>query len=306
MNVWGADKAQTTIAGKQRFLRYLSNGIGKIAVKEIKAADILAIARSMESDGYGESAHRVLITASQVFDHAVVLGLVDYNPAARLSKALKPVQSEHLPAITDPAALGELLRKIEAYTGSPSVKYFLRIVPYMILRSTELREARWDEIDLDAEIWTIPATRAERPQDGGGMKMRKPHTVSLPRQVVALFKSLKTYTGNSPLCFPGEKSAKQCIVGQAPLRALERMGYKGIMCVHGFRASFSTLANERKEEFETEAEIIEKSLAHKERNDVKAVYDRGNRPDQRRELMQRWADFLDELRAQAATGCKVD
>lgn len=297
LEVWSAKSAQSTITAKKRFLGYLSNKIGNTPIHEIKAAQILEVARLLEADGYGESAHRVIMAASQVFDHAVALGYVDLNPAARLSKALKPVTSEHHPAIIDEAAVGELLRKIDAYGGCPSVKYCLRLIPYIPLRSTELRGAGWAEIDLDKAIWTIPATRAERPQDGGGMKSRREHTVPLSRQVVDMLKALQVYTGNSHLCFPGEKTASQSITGQSLSKALERIGYKGIMTVHGFRSTFSTMMNERKIDIGTDADVIESQLAHVQSNQVRAAYNHADYLEQRRALMQKWADYLDGLRS---------
>lgn len=299
--IWSMGKAQSTINSKKRFTGYLNNALGDIPVKDIKGADILKVARLLEADGYGESAHRVVMAASQVFDYALMLGYADFNPAARLSKGLKTVESVHYPAIVDPALAGELLKKIDAYFGCVAVKYCLKIMPYLPLRSTELRGALWKEIDLEKRVWTIPAYRGARPQGGGGMKSRRAHTAPLSRQVTSLFQSLKVYSGQYELCFSGERAANRPITGNSLNMAIRRMGFDGVMRVHGFRAMFSTMMNERKLEMGLDGDIIEAQLAHKEKNAVRGAYNHAAYLEQRRRMLQEWADYLDELRSGACS-----
>jgi integrase len=161
----------------------------------------------------------------------------------------------------------------------------------------ELRGARWSEIDLEAATWIVPASRRERLQDGGGMKMRIAHEVPLPTQVVKLFQELRIFTGSGSLCFPGRQSTSQCISDMALLNAIRRMGFsKEEMTIHGFRAMFSTLLNEKKLAWGLDGDIIEAQLAHKEQNVVRGSYNHAEYLPERRKMMQKWADYLDGLR----------
>lgn len=171
--------------------------------------------------------------------------------------------------------------------------YALRILPYVALRSTELRGAYWQEIDFDASIWIVPASRAQRPKDGGGMKMRIAHEVPLSRQALALFQELRNFGQPGPLCFPGSKSQYNCITDMGLLNALRSMGFgRDEMTIHGFRGIFSTLLNEKKLERGFDGDIIEKQLAHKEKDVVRGAYNHAAYLSQRSALMQKWADYL--------------
>ena len=177
------------------------------------------------------------------------------------------------------------------------MSYALKILPYLALRSAELRGGRWSEIDLDKAVWIVPASRWEKAKDGGGMKMRIAHEVPLPTQVVGFFRELHMLTGNGKLCFPGRHSSSQCISDMALLNAIRRMGFsKEEMTIHGFRAMLSTILNEKKLEWGFDADIIEAQLAHKEQNAVRGAYNHASYFEQRRAMLQKWADFLDELR----------
>ncbi len=170
-------------------------------------------------------------------------------------------------------------------------------MPYLALRSAELRGGRWSEIDLDKALWVVSAARRENAKDGGGMKMRIAHAVPLPTQAVRLFRELYLLTGTGEQCFPGRHSASQCISDMALLNGIRRMGFsKEEMTIHGFRAMFSTILNEKKLEWGFDGDIIEAQLAHKEQNTVRDAYNHASYLDKRRELLQRWADYLDELR----------
>ena len=292
--------AASNLKKKEWLLSLLYKGMGDKSVSEIAPADILAVLRLVEADGHNVTARKLAETAGQVCRYARTCGYALFNPADGLKEILRPVQTTHHASLTNPAEVGFLLRCIDEYQGGLSMIYALKILPYLALRSTELRGARWEEIDLDNALWVVPASRKDRAKDGGGMKTRVAHEVPLPRQVVELFRTLKKYQEPGPLCFPGRQSATQPISDMGLLNALRRMGFaKGQMTVHGFRGTFSTLLNERKLEWGFDGDIIEAQLAHKEGDKVRVAYNHASYLEQRRALLQRWADYLDELRDSA-------
>ena len=187
--------------------------------------------------------------------------------------------------ILDPKKIGQLLRDIDEYSFSISVRYALKLMPYLFVRSNELRNATWDEFDFENALWHIPAAR---------MKMKSAHIVPLSRQVIALLKELQTWTGHLELLFSSPQSNTRAITDVGLLNALRRMGYeRDEMCIHGFRSIASTLLNESGK---YRAEVIESALAHVERNQVRAAYNRAEYIEERRVLMQDWADMLDAMR----------
>ena len=268
--------------------------IGERPFSSLERRDIVEAIMPTQERGCIDTAHRLAQIANGVCLFAWGLGYADRNLADRIGTTLKPIPRRHRAAITDPEKVGGLLRRIQGYNGAGlSVKYCLNILPYLPLRSEEIRLAKWDEIDLENAVWTIPAKRNEH---GGGMKMRVAHTVPLSRQVVDLFRELKNIremNGSGELCFPSPRSANRTITAEGLLAALRDMGYsKEEMSIHGFRTIFSTLARENN----LNPDHIEKQLAHKEPNAVVEAYDRSQYFEQRRVLMQAWADYLDELR----------
>ena len=253
---------------------------------ELKPADILKAVRVTEARGSVEQAHRLCQLAGKVCRYARVSGYVEFDIAAGLTEALAVIpQATHRAALTDPEEVGELLRAIDAYSGDLSIKYALRLLPYVFVRSQELRGAEWDEFDFDKELWTIHA---------GRMKMRRQHVVPLSRQVVKLLHELREWTGHGRLVFPSPFSATRCISDMGLLNALRRMGYgKGEMSVHGFRGTASTLLNECGK---FRHDVIEAQLAHGEKNAVRAAYNHAEYMPERRTMMQEWADMLDAMR----------
>jgi integrase len=205
-----------------------------------------------------------------------------------LTEALQPVRNTSLAALTDPKAVGALLRDIDACEGHFSVIYFMKILPYVFTRPTELRRAEWAEFDFDKELWRIPKER---------MKMRQEHSVPLARQVTALLRALQKFSGNGQYLFPSIRTQTTPISDAAPLAALRRLGYaQNQMCLHGFRATASTNLNE----LGFRADVIEAQLAHKEPDAVRLAYNRAEYLKERRSMMQAYADFLDELREKTA------
>lgn len=272
---------------KSRLENILFPAIGDIPIAELKRTEILDCLRKLEAKGHIDTAHRVATIASQVCRYARDCGLVDYDVADNLASALSKVDHTPRAALTDPKEIGELLRAIETYGGFDSIRYCLRIMPYVFTRSWELRGAHWSEINFDTAILTVPASR---------MKRRREHLVPLARQVVALLRELQEVTGNGELVFPSAYSKSAPITDMGLLNALRRLGYgKGVMDIHGFRSIASTHLNE----MGFRADIIEMQLSHAQKDSVRSAYNRALYLPERTDMMQRYADFLDGLRAQA-------
>ena len=270
-----------------RLERQLFPHIGGIPFSKLEPADILAAVRHAEERGVIETAHRLVQLAGQICRYARLVGYAKYDVAAGLAEALPPVQTEHYAAITNPKEIGHLLRAIDSYQGDISILYALRIMPYVFVRSGELRAAEWTEINLDAAEWIIPA---------GRMKMKRPHVVPLARQVVRLLEELGTVTGDGRYLFPSTHSASRCISDMGLLTAIRRLGYeKGKMTIHGFRTTASTLLNEQG----YRPDVIEAQLSHGEKNAIRGAYNRAEYLPERRKMMQDWADYLDGLREQS-------
>lgn len=211
--------------------------LGARPIADLGAPDFLAVLHKVEKTGHIETARRVAQICGQVTRYARLTGIVPADAASGLTEALTARQAQHFATITEPEKIGHLLRAIEDYQGEPTTCHALRILPYVFVRSSELRGATWDEIDLEKAEWIIPAER---------MKMKRPHVVPLARQVVELFASMRQFSGDRRLIFPGQASASRPITDVCLLNALRRMGYaRGEMTIHGFRSMASTLLNEQ-------------------------------------------------------------
>ena len=221
----------------RRFERDIFPWIGKQPIKKISPADILACLKRIEARGTRETAHRVYQNIGWVFRHAAVTGRCDPRSQRILKGALLPTNEKHLASITDPKEFGELLRAIDAYSGSHTVRTALRLAPLVFVRPTELRAAEWSEFHLDLQEWHIPAHR---------MKMRVPHIVPLSTQAIALLRDIQPATGDGKYVFPSPRSQTRPLSNVALLAALRRMGYEqGTLTVHGFRSTASTLLMNR-------------------------------------------------------------
>lgn len=259
--------------------------IGRRPIREITAPELLAVLRRLEARGKHETAHRTRQRAGQVFRYAIATGRAERDPTADLRGALAPVVVTNRAAILDPAKVGELLRAIDAYSGQPATEIALKLAPLVFVRPGELRAAEWSEINLDGAEWRIPAHR---------MKMREAHIVPLARQSVALLREIEPLTGDGRYVFPSARTTQRPMSENALTAALRRMGYAGTeQTWHGFRSIASTLLNEQG----WHPDLIELQLAHKERNAVRAAYNKATRLAERRKMMQAWADYLDGLRA---------
>lgn len=270
--------------------------LGKLPVQQITPPMVLDVLRRAESRGVIETAHRVLETCGQVFRFAVATGRIESNPARDLKDALRKPMVQHFAAITDPKRFGELLRAIDSYRGTPVVCAALRLMPLMLLRPGELRQAQWDELDLPAATWTVPAARMKR--EKVGKIYGKPHIVPLPAQAVAIFKELKPLTEHSPYVFRGERSAQRPMSDAAINAALRTLGFAADEVTgHGFRASARTMIVERLGIAEA---VVEAQLAHSVRDSLGRAYNRTEFMEERVRMMQQWADYLDVLRGEHA------
>ncbi len=258
--------------------------LGARPVASITAPQLLAMAKGIEARGALDIAKRSLQTCAQILRYAVAHGLIERNPAAdvRPSDALKPRQKQNY-ARLEAKELPDFLRKIEAYPGSPYTRLAMKLMACTFVRTGELIGARWDEFDLVAGEWRIPAER---------MKMRTPHIVPLAPQAVEVLQALHTLSGARALLFPGERDHERPMSNNTILGAIKRMGYAGRMTGHGFRGVASTILHEKGYPHH----VIELQLAHQERDQVAAAYNHATYLTERRAMMNAWADHLDKLR----------
>lgn len=258
--------------------------IGRRPVAELQAPDLLAVLHRIENRGAVETAHRIRAMCGQVFRYAIATGRADRDPSADLKGALSPVKHKRMATMTDPKEVGALLRAIADYSGAFVTRCALQLAPLVFVRPGELRQAEWSEIDLEAAEWRIPAHK---------MKMKCRHIVPLSNQAVIVLRDLKPLTGRSRYVFPSIRSVDRPMSENTVNAALRRMGFeKSEIVGHGFRAMASTILHE----LGWKSDVIERQLAHAERNKVKAAYNHAQHLPERRKMMQAWADHLDALR----------
>jgi integrase len=280
---WTTGHAMTIMS---RLERDLFPWVGARPIKEIKAPELLAVLRRVESRGALESAHRIRTIAGQVFRYAVATGRAERDPSADLKGALPQPRERHHAAVTDSKEVAPLLRALEGYQGHFVVKCALILAPMLFVRPGELRHAEWAEIDLDEAVWNIPAHK---------MKMKQAHIVPLCRQAVETLTQLKELTGASRYVFPSGRSFARPMSNNAVNAALRRMGYdKDTMTAHGFRATARTILDEV---LHVRPDYIEHQLAHAVRDPNGRAYNRTAHLEERRKMMQLWADYLDGLKA---------
>ena len=266
--------------------------IGARPAGAITTPELLKVLRRIESRGVIETAHRARENCSQVFRFAIIAELAERDPAQDLKGALKKPDVKHFAAITDPKRMGELLRACDAYAGTPVVRTALRLAPMLLLRPGELRHAQWSEIDLEASTWTVPAHRMKREKKG--KTSGAPHVVPLPMQAVEAFRDLEPLTGASPYVFRGERHHDRPMSENTVNAALRAMGFPADEATgHGFRASARTMLAER---LNVDESVIEAQLAHSVKDSLGRAYNRTEFLEQRRTMMQQWADYLDRLR----------
>lgn len=282
-------KTTWTEGHAQKLLRQLELNVfpwlGTRPIKKIKAPELLAVLRKTESRGVLEGAHRLRGICSQVFRYALATGRCERNPAQDLIGSLAPAREKHLAAITDPKKVGALLRAIDDYSGSYVVKLALQLSPLVFTRPGELRHMEWSEVDFNEALWSIPAEK---------MKMREPHLVPLSRQAISILKEIKKLTGASKYAFPSGRTFDRPMSNNAILAAIRRMGYtKEEMTPHGFRAMARTILDEI---LQVRPDFIEAQLAHRVRDPLGRSYNRTQHLNERRKMMQTWADYLDGVK----------
>ncbi|MFJ5445864.1 tyrosine-type recombinase/integrase [Methylobacillus methanolivorans] len=271
----------------RRFELYLFPWLGSRPIADITAPDILEAIRRIEKLGILETAHRTLQTAGQVFRYAVQTGRAVRDVTADLKGALPPTTTKHMAAFTEPKQVGELLRAIDAFTGTFTVRSALLVAPMLFVRPGELRQAKWKDINLDAGEWRYLVS-----------KTKTDHLVPLPRQAVEILRELQPFSIHSEYVFMGGHTSLKPMSESAINAALKRMGYdtKTQITGHGFRAMARTLLHER---LNIDPHIIEHQLAHKVPDALGSAYNRTKFIEQRKQMMQAWADYLDELKAGA-------
>jgi len=253
--------------------------IGYRPINEIKAPELLAVVRIVENRGAVDIAHRVLQTTGQIFRYAIVTGRAERDISSDLKGALKVVKRKHFSSLPE-SELPGFLQKLEAYDGDLQTKLALKLLTLTFVRTTELRGMKWAEIDYNKKEWRIPAER---------MKMRDPHIVPLSKQALEIIEQLKPISGHLELVFPNRSKPMNYMSENTMLFAMYRMGYRSQATPHGLRATFSTIANEQG----FSSDVIERQLAHAERNKVRASYNHAQYLPDRRAMMQWWGDYLD-------------
>ena len=251
----------------------------------IKPGEVMAAIKKIEARGAGDQAGRVLQRVKSIYRWAVTHERIESNPMLDLvlSEILKPREVNHRAAMPD-RELPDFLRKLAAYEGDPHTVQGLRLLMLTATRPGEVRGARWTEFDLDAAIWVIPPER---------MKMRHEHRVPLSLQAVEVLRTMQALSGDRELVFPSPFYPSKPLSDNTFNSALARMGYKNTATAHGFRALFSTVANE----CGWNPDVIERQLAHKEQNGVRAAYHRSTYMADRIKLLQWWGDYLDARKA---------
>jgi integrase len=257
--------------------------IGNVPIADIKPLHVLDALRRIEKRGAGEVARRAMQYCSQIFRYAIITQRAERNPASDLRGALKPIKHKHFAAIEpdDIPAFLQVLERNEARLYAQT-RRSIWLLMLTFVRTSELIEAKWNEFNFEKAEWVIPAER---------MKMRRPHIVPLSRQALAILKEQREHTGKWEWVFPSQAHPRQHMSNNTILFALGRVGYKGRMTGHGFRAlAMSTI----KEKLGYRHEVVDRQLSHAPANKVDAAYERARFLDERRKMMQEWADYLDK------------
>ncbi|MDD2974292.1 MAG: integrase arm-type DNA-binding domain-containing protein [Aliarcobacter cryaerophilus] len=289
--------SEATVTQNRRMLKNITNWLGNIAIKDIKRVDIINILEKIQNKGIIETAHRLLSLMNKIYMFAVTKEYIEHNIFADIDKKSVLIPSNkniHHPAITIPSEIKELLKDInsieEKFKSDISVIFIFKIIPYVFVRSENIRLMRWDELDLEKGIWEIPKEK---------MKTHIAFVCPLSRQAIDIIKQIEPYSKHrSEFVFPSPSKNDRGVSGATLSDTLNRLGYKNRHTFHGFRSMFSTIAYEYYKEHGFHSDIIESCLAHKEKNRVKAAYNRESKYkyfEEKKELMQWWADWLNKL-----------
>lgn len=278
--------ARVTVEKARWYLGHLTPALGRRPIAEIVAAELLPILKGIERQGKLETAFRTRALASRIFRFGIATARCTSDPAALLIGSLSSPVAKHHSAIIEPKKLGELLRAVDSYAGSPIVKLALQILPHVMLRPGELRYSRWEDIDLEARIWRISAERT---------KQRRAHDVPISTQVATYLELLRPHSIDDGYMFPGERSHLKPLSENVFNATFRRMGFgKEEVTAHGFRTTASTLLNESGK---WQPDAIERSLAHGDSNATRGIYNRGAYWEERVLMMQWWSDYLDTVKS---------
>ncbi|HEG2080699.1 TPA: integrase arm-type DNA-binding domain-containing protein [Enterobacter kobei] len=299
---WHASNQKWSKSHSARVLKSLEDNlfdaIGKRNIAELKTRDLLIPIKAVEMSGRLEVAARLQQRTTSIMRFAVQSGLIDYNPAQELAGAIATAKRQHRASL-DFDRIPELLHRIDSYTGRPLTRLAVELTLLVFIRSSELRFARWSEVDFETAMWTIPGER--EPLEGvkhshRGSKMRTPHLVPLSHQALAILEKIKSLSGNRELIFVGDHDSRKPMSENTVNKALRVMGYdtKVEVCGHGFRAmACSTLV----ESGLWSRDAVERQMSHQERNSVRAAYiHKAEHLGERKLMIQWWADYLDENR----------
>lgn len=279
-SVWSVSHTENIL---RRLERDIFPWLGDRPAGEITPPELLAVLRRIEARGANETAHRAKENCGQIFRYAIATGRAERDPAQDLRGALSPTKTKHMAAVTEPTAVGAMLRMFDDYRGTLVTRCALRLAPLVFVRPGELRAAEWKDIDLASCEWRYLVS-----------KTKTNHLVPLSRQAVAILRELFPLTGHGRFVFPNPRTDLKPMSENAILAAMRYMGIaKEEMSGHGFRAMARTLLHER---LKYPAEVIEHQLAHKVPDALGAAYNRTRFIDDRKRMMQEWADYLDRLK----------
>jgi integrase len=279
-------RAESTVSKYEWCLEAVGRDFRKTAVSEITRRQAFQVVKRIADDGVHDKAKRTACLIKEVMQHAEHTGLIDHNPTLSISRGLNAPQTIHHAAITDMDTLGKLLLQVKYCGSEPLIKLGLRLLSLTALRPGEVRFARWSEFDFEDKSWTIPAQR---------MKMNREHVVPLSTQALEVLEEAKRYSTSGGYVFASKQNPDVPISENTFTQILWRQGWKGRHTPHGFRTSASTYLHSKR--FDTL--WVEAQLAHKDSDPIRAAYNRGNFLEDRREMMQHWADVLDEKIAKA-------
>jgi integrase len=279
------ERAPRTLAKNRWLLKMATDDFGSLSVHEITPPLILKTLRAVEAKGNHETANRLRSVIGTVFRYGVATGIAKDDPTAALKGALVRPRRKHRAAITDQATFGRLLRAIEHYEGQRQTVLGLKLLALLAPRPGELQHARWDEVDFEQKVWTIPAER---------MKMRREHRVPLPEEALGVLRELHALNGSQELLFPSLRSPRRPVSENTFNQALRNLGFsKDEMTAHGFRTTFSTLANESGL---WNPDAIERALARAEQDEVRRAYARGEFWEERVRLAEWWGGQVEQMR----------
>jgi len=282
----------------RRLDRHIYPKLEHTPISEITRSDIIDLIKVIESNGTLEMANRVFSLCNEVFRYASANEKIPYNILQDIDKKSVFIQKEekHFPVILDEEEIKILLEDIENYKGEVSTAYALKLLPYLATRPGNLIVAKWRDIDFKKSQWIIPGEQMKIKVKYKGTDKLQPHVVPLSTQVMKIIMELKKFNGNSPYLFTSTLSKYRAISDNTLAQAMKRLGYKDKMKPHSFRAMFSTILHSKIEEHGFHSDIIERQLAHKESNRVKAAYNHAEYLSQRKEMMQWWSDHLDKIK----------